>query len=118
MNARSHALLSSLLLVFASSLPGEEAKLAITDAAGKRHEIPAFNFSKLARRKVEVAEKDQANVEFEGALLVDLLESVGVVFGKDLRGARTSEVVVIEATDGYRVVISLLEIDPATGNQT
>ena len=46
--------------------------------------------------------------------LVEVLKSVGVEFGEKLRGKRASDVVVIEASDGYRTALSLLEIDPAT----
>ena len=39
---------------------------------------------------------------------------MGVVFGKELRGPRAAEVIILEAHDGYRVALALLEIDPAT----
>jgi hypothetical protein len=41
---------------------------------------------------------------------------VGVVFGKELKGDRASTVALIEAADGYRIAITLLEIDPETAN--
>jgi hypothetical protein len=43
-----------------------------------------------------------------------LLQSVGVVFGHDLRGARAANVVLLEAPDGYRIALAQLEIDPDT----
>jgi hypothetical protein len=53
-------------------------------------------------------------MQFEGVSLSDLLQSLGVGFGEQLRGKRAATVAVCEATDGYRIVIGLLEIDPAT----
>jgi hypothetical protein len=46
--------------------------------------------------------------------LVDVLQAAGVEFGEKLRGARASDVAVLEAADGYRTVFALVEIDPAT----
>jgi DMSO/TMAO reductase YedYZ molybdopterin-dependent catalytic subunit len=50
---------------------------------------------------------------FEGVALVELLQRSGVPLGKDLRGDRMVTYVVVGAADGYRVVVALLEIDPA-----
>jgi hypothetical protein len=92
----------------------DEPQLVVTDEAGKVHQITATDISRLARRKLETTDYDKAKAEYEGVSLVDLLQSVGVVFGKELKGTRASTVVLIEANDGYRIAISLLEIDPAT----
>lgn len=42
-----------------------------------------------------------------------MLEKGGITFGESLRGRRLSSCLLIEAADGYRVVIALPEIDPA-----
>ncbi len=107
----------AIVLLLTTVVAAEEAKLTVTDEAGKSHQVTASDIGRLIRRKFEVADHDK-KAEFEGVSLVDLLQSVGVVFGKELKGPRASAVVLIEATDGYRVAISLLEIDPATGNRT
>src|SRR5262249_27789923 len=44
----------------------------------------------------------------------DVLAHYGVEFGELLKGPRTPTVVLCEAADGYRVVLSLAEIDSAT----
>lgn len=42
-----------------------------------------------------------------------MLEKGGITLGESLRGRRLSSCLLIEAADGYRVVIALPEIDPA-----
>lgn len=51
-------------------------------------------------------------VTFEGVALKSLLEKAGVEFGPFLKGKRLVSCVLVEAADGYRVVIALPEIDP------
>ena len=46
--------------------------------------------------------------------MVDLLQPLGVVFGKDLKGPKVATVIVLEVQDGYRIPLALLEIDPDT----
>jgi hypothetical protein len=41
------------------------------------------------------------------------LEKGGIQFGDTLRGKRMASCLLVEAADGYRVVIALPEIDPA-----
>jgi len=41
------------------------------------------------------------------------LEKAGVGLGETLKGKRMASCLLVEATDGYRVVIALPEIDPA-----
>ena len=56
---------------------------------------------------------------FEGVSLKAVLERGGVEFGEALKGKRLASCLLVEAVDGYRVVIALPEIDPAfTDKQT
>ena len=90
--------------------------LRIIDESGKAHVITAQDFAKLPHRSVS-AKIGQADSTCEGVALVDLLESAGVAFGKDLRGPRAANVIVLEAQDGYRTALSQFEIDPATNDK-
>ncbi len=49
---------------------------------------------------------------FEGVLLGSVLEKSGVELGETLKGKRLASCLLVEAADGYRVVIALPEIDP------
>jgi hypothetical protein len=50
---------------------------------------------------------------FEGVALEAILEKAGVGFGDTLKGKRLASCLLVEAADGYRVVIALPELDPA-----
>ncbi len=53
------------------------------------------------------------DIPYEGALLHDVLERAGALFGNDLRGKALSSYVLAIAQDGYQVVYTLNELDPA-----
>lgn len=50
---------------------------------------------------------------FEGVPLKAVLEKAGVGFGETIKGKRMASCLLVEAADGYRVVIALPELDPA-----
>ncbi|HUO36284.1 MAG TPA: molybdopterin-dependent oxidoreductase [Candidatus Acidoferrum sp.] len=52
---------------------------------------------------------------YEGVPLMDLLKQAGLPAGENLRGAAMTTYVLAEASDGYRVVFSLAELDPSIG---
>ena len=54
---------------------------------------------------------------FEGVSLKAVLEKAGVTFGETLRGKRMASYLLLDGTDGYRVVIALPELDPAFSNK-
>ena len=51
-------------------------------------------------------------VKFSGVPVKLLLEKAGVMFGESLRGKALANCLLVEAADGYRVVIALPELDP------
>lgn len=53
----------------------------------------------------------QKKETYEGVPLEEILRKAGVPNGEHLRGAVMATYVVAEATDGYRVVFSLAELD-------
>jgi len=44
--------------------------------------------------------------------MVTILEKAGITLGESLRGKRLASSLLVEAADGYRVVIALPELDP------
>lgn len=50
---------------------------------------------------------------YEGVRLSDLLARAGVSLGEKLRGRALAAYIVVQASDGYGVVYSVAEIDPA-----
>jgi hypothetical protein len=76
------------------------------------------DFAKLECHTVRARGHDGREGTFEGMTIVDLLRLAGVPLGNDLRGDRMLTSLVIEATDGYRVVFALPEIDPSFTERT
>lgn len=91
------------------------ARLTIVDEQGTAHEVSLDDLGKLPRKTVKVAaaEKKPA-AEYEGVPLSDVLQHFGVALGKDLRGPRVASYILVEAEDGYRIVLAIAELDPAT----
>jgi hypothetical protein len=50
---------------------------------------------------------------YEGVLVGELLKRAGAPLGRDLSGDALATYVVASASDGYQVVFSLAELDPA-----
>ena len=65
----------------------------------------------LPRIKITTHDSERP-VTFEGVALRAVLEKAGVEFGQSMRGSRLASCLLVEAADGYRVVIALPEIDP------
>jgi DMSO/TMAO reductase YedYZ molybdopterin-dependent catalytic subunit len=56
------------------------------------------------------------DMQYEGVWLRDILKKAGVPAGEALRGKTLTTYVLAEAQDGYQVVFSLGELDPALGD--
>lgn len=67
----------------------------------------------MTRTTLKVNEKDGVEAAYEGVLVSDILTSAGMTFGQTLRGPRLADYLIAEASDGYRVVYALPELDAA-----
>ena len=87
-------------------------QLTIQTETGKQTILTKADIESLPRSQVATAASDGSKT-FAGVLLRVLLEKVGIGLGESLRGKRLASCLLIEAADGYRVVVALPEIDPA-----
>jgi hypothetical protein len=115
------------LYVLTSSVPGHgrqaggpasaASPLAVVGNVGTSLSLAPADLKSLPRTRVEVKE-DGRTLTYEGVLVAEILKRAGVPLGSDLRGAAVATYVVASATDGYRVVFSIGELDPAmTSNE-
>ena len=104
------ALLSALFLSPARLF---SQQLAVQVEAGKQLVVTRADLEALPRVKASASEHGSAAVTFEGATLESVLEKAGFVFGESMKGKRLASCLLVEAADGYRVVIALPELDPA-----
>lgn len=98
-------------LVF-SSAALQCQQLTIQTDSGKQVVLSRADLEALPRIKVTASEHSSP-VNFEGITLKSALEKAGIVFGESMKGNRLSNCLLVEAADGYRVVIALPELDPA-----
>ena len=103
---------------------GLAAALAVTSAAsaqsvvirgpaGRVRTVSTADLAVLPRQSVTLAGEHGPARTYEGVALSVLLDSVGAPVGKALRGSAMADIVVVGASDGYRVALGLGETDPA-----
>ena len=88
------------------------ATLAITGDVGTPLSLSAAELKSFPRTRVEVKDEGRT-VVYEGVLVGELLKRAGVPLGTELRGNGMATYVLASASDGYQVLFSLPELDPA-----
>jgi hypothetical protein len=86
--------------------------LQVTDAEDHATTLGATQIATLPHSIVKVLDHDKP-AQFEGVSLASVLALAGVQLGDKLRGPRMTEVLLVEAADGYKVAFALAEVDPA-----
>jgi hypothetical protein len=105
----------SCFLLFASGWSVPEAlaqTLQIINVEGHSTNVTAAQIESLLHVTVEMNDHDKP-ARFEGVPLSALLSIAGIQFGDTMRGPRMTEVLLVEAADGYKVVFALAELDSA-----
>jgi DMSO/TMAO reductase YedYZ molybdopterin-dependent catalytic subunit len=78
--------------------------------------LAAADLKSFPRTRVEMKDEGRT-VVYEGVLVAEVLKRAGAPLGSDLRGNAVATYVLASASDGYQVLFSLAELDPAfTGN--
>jgi DMSO/TMAO reductase YedYZ molybdopterin-dependent catalytic subunit len=76
-------------------------------------------FAKLPRQTVKAKGHDGVESQYEGVPLIALIDRAGAPAGAQLKGRiALSLYLVVEATDSYRVVFALPELDPSFTDRT
>lgn len=111
---KSHRGRPGLLIVLAWAAlagAGSAQEIAIQNEAGVTVKLTAAEIAALPHQDVSLDDHGKT-VRFEGVSVRLLLEKAGMTLGDSLRGKRLSSCLLVEAADGYRVVIALPELDP------
>jgi hypothetical protein len=110
---RNRLCFSALLLTLTlQSALARSQQLTIQDETGKQTSLARADIEALPHVKVSTSTYGEP-ATFEGVTLKAVLEKAGIKFGETLKGKRMASCVLVEAADGYRVVIALPELDPA-----
>ncbi|MGQ0646986.1 MAG: molybdopterin-dependent oxidoreductase [Gemmatimonadaceae bacterium] len=67
----------------------------------------------MPRVNAVATDHNGGSATYDGVPLAAVLERAGVTFGSQLRGPRVATFVVVDASDGYRAVFAIAELDPA-----
>jgi len=110
-------LLSVLLLSLLASAQQAKPLLTIDNKVPAAISITQEDWAKLPRATVMAPRgHSKEKVQFEGVPLKAVLEKAGVLNAdKPLHGKQLLQYVVVSASDGYRVLFSLAELEEATG---
>jgi DMSO/TMAO reductase YedYZ molybdopterin-dependent catalytic subunit len=107
-----HAIAVAALAV--GLLPAQDAdpSVQVTGAVKQALTLTAGDLAKMPRASVRTTSNGMETL-YEGVWLHEVLKRAGVPQGEALRGKALAGYVLAEAQDGYQVVFSLGELDPA-----
>ena len=111
-----------LAFLFAAVLPAADPALRVEGVAGRDGvskpplALSLADLSAMPRTKVQARTHDNQEHTFEGVALAEILKRAGLPSGEELRGTLLTRYVMMTAHDGYRVLFSLPELDPAFGD--
>jgi|SRR5579862_1940190 len=101
------------LVAIAAGLMAQQApSVAVSGAVKQPLTLAAKDLAAMPRATVAVTDHGKS-VTYEGVLLYDVLLKAGAPLGSELSGKALASYVLASAKDGYQVVYTLTEIDPA-----
>jgi DMSO/TMAO reductase YedYZ molybdopterin-dependent catalytic subunit len=90
----------------------EVAQLKIAGAVSTPLTLTIVDLKKMPRTTLRVENPHDKKFEvYEGVLLEELLRRAGAPYREQMRGPLMTTYVIAEATDGYRVLFALAELD-------
>jgi hypothetical protein len=89
---------------------GKAQEIEVQRASGVSVKITEAEIAALPHQHIMVHDNGKT-VRFGGVALRLVLEKAGVSLGASLRGKRLASCLLVEASDGYRVVFALPELD-------
>jgi len=96
----------------AAQTPDTTAQLKVSGAVSTPLTLTAADLKNMPRTTLQVSNPHEKKSEtYEGVLLEELLKRAGVPHGEQLRGPLMTSYVVAEASDCYRVLFALAELD-------
>ncbi|WP_158807960.1 molybdopterin-dependent oxidoreductase [Beijerinckia sp. L45] len=113
MKASPVALVLVLALTGAVDAQTAGPTVALTGLDGQQATISIADLDALPHVTLDVTQHDMKHT-YEGALLTDVLAKIHVPSGKALHGPDLSDVLLVQAKDGYKVVIDLADTDAIT----
>jgi hypothetical protein len=110
---RKTILFPAALLIASSTLVSAAEHPAAPPIPDQTITVTEKTLAGLPRVKAEAKEHENPAATYEGVTLGAILERAGVPCGEKLRGPGLRAIVIITATDGYEVVFTVAETNPA-----
>jgi hypothetical protein len=104
--------IASIILLALPAVCQTAPGVRVSGGNGKTNTLTLRDLSALPQQRVKTADHGTP-VSFDGVLLSDVLSKAEVPTGEKLRGKSLLLYAVVEASDGYRVLFALAELDPA-----
>ena len=99
-------------LLLAAPLAATAQTLTLKASGTPASSVGAAELKAMPHQAVSETERGQAHT-YSGAPIALVLSRLGVPQGDAVRGKAMATVIVVSASDGYRVALTLPEIDPA-----
>jgi len=112
MYSRRNLLLGFLAAGLLAAQDAPQPAVQVTGAVKQPLTLSADDLAKMPRATVKTTSGGMEAV-YEGVWLHEVLKKAGVPQGGELRGKALASYLIAEAQDGYQVVFSLAELDPA-----
>ena len=111
------AILISVILAVALPAWSQQAtsSISVTGAIAKPFTLTTADSAQMPRAMVTMS-NGGIETRYEGVWMHEILKRAGVPLGEALRGKALATYVIAEAQDGYQVVFSVGELDPAMTN--
>jgi hypothetical protein len=94
------------------SSTAEAQSLTVINTDGHAAVISTAQIASAPHVSMNVVDHGQP-AKFEGVPLSAILTMAGIQLGDSLHGARLTEILLVSASDGYKVAFALAETDPA-----
>ena len=104
-------LLCTPAMVFAQASPA--VALRVSGEVPNHLELSLSDIAAFQRQTISVTDEKGNPAKYEGVPVEEILKKAGAPLGKELKGTNLAVGLIASAPDGYRVLFSLTEFDPA-----
>jgi DMSO/TMAO reductase YedYZ molybdopterin-dependent catalytic subunit len=92
--------------------PPTPGTLVVVNESGRVFSFTAGDLAKLPQKELKAKEHSGDEAVYRGVLIANVLKQADVALGERLRGKTLTNHLIVEASDKYRALFSLPEIDP------
>ncbi|PAM93953.1 molybdopterin-binding protein [Flavobacterium sp. IR1] len=114
-------LISLFFATFSTTLwaqkASKEATVKVEGEVLKPLSLTLSDLAQLQHAEVSMKDRDGQLQHYSGVPVFELLKLAGVTLGKELKGENLTKYMLVRSSDGYEVVFSLAELDPAFANR-